>query len=162
MSGYTVARTLCTTHLAVLRPTRGCPWPVTGHGVRGSDPSSGPRPLVKARGAVHLLPSEKVGKIAGRARARAKPFPSPQGRGGTARRRGPHVLQVVGVRGHFLAFTPDSNHIDHKRPTPRSARLDVRALGKRIGEQIAMGFHLGRRRRERSKATGKLIRRQVS
>ena len=57
--------------------------------------------LVKARGAVHLLPSEKVGKLAGRARARAKPFPSPQGRGGTARRRGPHVLQVVGVSGHF-------------------------------------------------------------
>jgi hypothetical protein len=40
-------------------------------------------------------------------------------------RRGPHVLLVVGVRGHFLAVTSDSNHIDHKRPTRRSAALDA-------------------------------------
>src|SRR5271157_282936 len=31
-----------------------------------------------------------------------KSQPSPRGRGGTARRRGPHVLHVVGVRGSFV------------------------------------------------------------
>ena len=36
----------------------------------GSDPSSGPRRLVRTPVAVHLLPSEKVGNVAGRERAR--------------------------------------------------------------------------------------------
>jgi len=59
----------------------------------GSDPSSGPRRRVRTPVAVHLLPWEKVGNITG-ARTRQKQFPSPQGRGGTARRW---------VRGYFSA-----------------------------------------------------------
>ena len=47
------------------------------------------------------------------AHAPKEQFPSPQGRGGTAKRRAPHVLQVVGVRGHF----PDSSAIDFMAPT---------------------------------------------
>src|SRR5208282_5508079 len=54
------------------RPTRGCAGQATGHLVRGSNPSSGPRRLVRAPVAVHLLPSEKGGNIAGRASVRAK------------------------------------------------------------------------------------------
>jgi hypothetical protein len=50
--------------------TRGCVWPATGHRGRGSNPSSGPRRLMSTPVAVHLLPWEKVGNIAGRSRAR--------------------------------------------------------------------------------------------
>jgi len=61
--------------------------------------------------AVHLLPWEKVVIILGRERAPLEQHPSPRGEGGSqpapspaGARRGPHVLLVVGVRGHFLAF----------------------------------------------------------
>jgi hypothetical protein len=59
-----------TIRLAVKRPCRGCAWQATGGRGGGSNPSSGPRRLVRTPVAVHLLPSEKGGNIARRARAR--------------------------------------------------------------------------------------------
>jgi len=86
----------------------------------GSNPSSGPRRLVSAPLAVHLLPSEKVARNVAAddrhplptARAKEKAIPSPRGEGGSqpalssaGARRGPHVPLVVGVTGYFLAFS---------------------------------------------------------
>jgi len=52
------------------RPTPRCAWQANGVRGGGSDPSSGPRRLVRTPVAVHLLPLEKVAIIAGRAHAR--------------------------------------------------------------------------------------------
>ena len=62
---------------------RGCAMQATGHRVGGSYPSSGPRRLMSTPVAVHLLPSEKVVIITGRARAQRTVSLS-QGRGWTA------------------------------------------------------------------------------
>jgi hypothetical protein len=53
---------------------------------RGSDPSPGPRPLVKARGAVHPLPWEREKHFFWRAGARPDFSPLPRGEGCSSRR----------------------------------------------------------------------------
>ena len=66
-----------TIRMVVRRPNRGCAWQADGHRGQGSNPSSPrqvergaptPRRLISTPVAVHLLPSEKVANIAGRAR----------------------------------------------------------------------------------------------
>src|SRR5579872_6209099 len=87
----------------VMTDTGRCALKATEDRLGGSDPSSGPRRLVRTPVAVHLLPrGEGKHRLSGLARSK-HPFPSPRGEG--VRQPALSPAGAGRVRGYFRAFS---------------------------------------------------------